>query len=220
MKFKEYVTEAESADKPIEDWLKANFTIAFHGSAVSNVKQQYDHKNGLMNTLNAKGDPGGYYVFDGSVLTKKGFDSLAIRRSDKAELGGKTPPWQSPIDSNAYISSKIQNVILIGYHFNDFHNVPNVKSLLCYGCTYGSLDGIEQCNKIELLQLDSFFGDKFGVLRLLKMRNLRKFQMGYEDSTMDVVGKMVQKQLDGDRDIPELMDQLMQKPHWKPFAKL
>lgn len=218
MKVIELLKEEAGEDKAVEKWLKENYTVAYdHGHPAPKPKTV---SQSLMNpkdnhTGKVHSDPNGYYVYDGVLLVKKGYDSLSMSTRSKAKFD------DCPVKG---YSSKVEHVVLSGYMIDDFGKLPNVKDLRLDHYMFDSFKGIEKLNKLETLYMyyagpgpDGKARKGMGVLRLLKCPRLRQVTLPWNNE----VAKIINKHLKGDRDVLACQNEMLDSYDWmEPFAHL
>lgn len=196
MRFKQYLKEAVS-NKEMNEWFRQYDVEA------------YDTSNLLVSSY--------HYIYD------KGEISPSIAEVNISVDSGDVT-WKPPLTSDEWgniISFSFSKNV--GRHtINAFSDLPNVKNLSFNDCTIKSLSGAEKLTEVQYIEIRAWCEIQGGLLRLLKMPNLREIDMrnylGDQplEKALDIVKKHVE---DGEHDIIACQTELMDAD-LEEYAKL
>lgn len=125
--------------------------------------------------------------------------------------------WAPPSFIKPSDWSKFPDVVLYSYVIDDFSKIPDSTNVELAHCEIKSLKGIEKFTTMEFLSLSSEID--CGLLSALKCKSLKKLKNDYHSDEGQSAAKIVNKYLNGDRDIVACQAELIDND-LEEFAKL
>jgi len=195
MRFKQYLKEAVS-NKEMNEWFRQYEVEAYINH--TRMVQSY------------------HYIYDNGIQD----DISDIYFST---ISGDTT-WNPPIRSDEW--GKITTFQFLKntgrQTVTSFESIPNVKSLYFDDTTIKSLKGVDNLSEVNFIGIGSWVKFECGLLRLLKMPNLRRLDLSnfLGDQPLEDALEIVKKHVeDGEHDIVACQTELMDA-NIEEYAKL